>query len=610
MPQEYEPTISTTPRAGARRGRFAARRGGLRPLSVVLAIGLLACPPSEPKDAPKPPTDVERATAMLESSARLPPRAEVVALADAVAVQASKEASPEEQARLDILAAELRVRSFRFDASDADAREALELYAAAVRAARGTEIACRADRARALLMGELAKSAGTAYRELYLARRRHAPLAAEGKESACHASLGRDLASAQGFRPSGTELADLERQGDEAEKVALAGPAAASGSAATVPAATAGTPKDLVVAPIDLKPAKGTVKIGKVEKFAAEGGGRVVVHLSEPTTFQVGTLAADDKAGKDARIYLDIEKATAKGVAREIEVGGAIKRIRTGPREGGARIVLDLSAEMHRKVFYLPEPFRIVVDVSSRPAETKAASPNGPRTVRRVAIDPGHGGHDDGAVGPTGLKEKEVALDVAHRVAPVLAHELGVETLLTRDSDVFVPLEERTARANAFHADLFISIHCNASETGEARGIEVFVLDELKDVSRASARVAALENGLGSKKALDSSALDAEMGKIAGRLQSGEIAASSRKLGDLLSRATLASFGTRYPDTKDHGLKSAGFYVLLGAEMPAVLFETSFISNPDDEGRLAKADYRQKLADGVVNAVRAYKEGK
>jgi len=575
------------------------------------SLALLAGCAGPPGAATAPPSEVDRATDLVSGAAALPPRAEVVALADQIAVKASKEASVEEQARLDVLAADLRVRLHRFDGADADAREALELYAAAARAARGTEAACQADRSRALWAGEIARDASASYRELYLAKRRHASLAESGRTSACVDALSRDLAMAQGFRPAGADLADLEKEGDRAERAGAAvGPAAPGSASSAAPPPGSATVADLVVAPMDLKPAKGTAKIEKIEKFAADGGGRVVIHLSEPTTFNVGTLDADDKTGKDARIYLDIDKASAKSVAREIEVGGAIKRIRSGPREGGARIVLDLSSVMHRRVFYLPEPFRIVIDVSSRPPEKKTGSATGPRTVRRVALDPGHGGHDDGAVGPTGLKEKEVALDVAHRVAPVLAHELGVETLLTRDSDVFIPLEERTARANAFHADLFISIHCNASENGEARGIEVFVLDQLKDTSRAAARVAALENGLSVKKSLDHAALDKEMALIVDRLQSGETAASSRKLGDLLARTTLASFGPRYPDVKDHGLKSAGFYVLLGAEMPAVLFETSFISNPDDESRLAKADYRQKLADGIVNAVRAYREGK
>ena len=134
------------------------------------------------------------------------------------------------------------------------------------------------------------------------------------------------------------------------------------------------------------------------------------------------------------------------------------------------------------------------------------------------------------------------------------------------------------------------------------------MLDHDRDMNRANSRIAALENGVRSKS-LDG-ALDAEMASIASRLRSGEIGASSRRLGLLLEKSALASLGSRYADINDHGLKSAGFYVLMGAEMPAVLFETSFISNPEDEARLAKADYRQNLADAVVNAIRAYREGK
>ncbi len=127
-------------------------------------------------------------------------------------------------------------------------------------------------------------------------------------------------------------------------------------------------------------------------------------------------------------------------------------------------------------------------------APEAAAAPGTPREVRRIAVDPGHGGNDSGAVGPTGLKEKDVTLDIAHRVAPLLAHELGVETLLTRDNDAYVPLDLRAARANTFHADLFISIHCNASENGAARGVQTFILDEARDPDGVAARVAAREN--------------------------------------------------------------------------------------------------------------------
>jgi N-acetylmuramoyl-L-alanine amidase len=257
----------------------------------------------------------------------------------------------------------------------------------------------------------------------------------------------------------------------------------------------------------------------------------------------------------------------------------------------------------------LPEPFRIVVDVSSREAPSATLKPGEPRTIKRIVIDPGHGGDDAGAVGPTGLREKDVTLDIAHRVAPILAHELGVETLLTRDADVFVPLDERAARANAFHADLFVSVHCNASQDGEARGVESFVLDPLKEESRANSRIAALENGVKLQKSLDPAEMDAEMAHIYSGLKSGRVGDDSRIFGALLERSVLGSLSERYPDTKEHGVKSAAFYVLAGAEMPAVLFETSFISNPEDESRLATADYREKLADAIANAVRAYREG-
>src|SRR5207247_5948670 len=124
-----------------------------------------------------------------------------------------------------------------------------------------------------------------------------------------------------------------------------------------------------------------------------------------------------------------------------------------------------------------PEPFRLVIDVFKEPPIAEAPTQPGARRVRRVVLDPGHGGHDPGAIGAGGLREKDVALDVAHRAAPLVARELGISTLLTRDSDVSVPLDERVARANAFGADLFVSIHCNASEQGGGRGVMTFVLD-------------------------------------------------------------------------------------------------------------------------------------
>jgi N-acetylmuramoyl-L-alanine amidase len=371
---------------------------------------------------------------------------------------------------------------------------------------------------------------------------------------------------------------------------------------------------DVIVAPKSEVVSKGPVRVTSIERYGEEKGARVVINLSAPTSFNVGTLAADDSAGKDARIFVDIARASSKGIAHEIDVGGAVHRVRLGAHEGGTRVVLDLAAALYRRIFYLPDPFRIVIDVSTRPATRSDAAegPGGGRDVRRVAIDAGHGGVDAGAVGPTGLKEKDVALDIAHRIAPVLAHELKVETLLTRDTDVFVPLDERTARANAFHADLFISIHCNASENGQARGVQTFHLDQVRDPEGAASRLAARENAArkGSAEPIDPKSLDSEMNAILPGLRVGDLVTRSRHLADLVQRSALASLAQRYAGTSDQGVKSAGFFVLVGADMPAALFETSFISNPDDESRLATADYRQKMADAIVNAIRAYREGK
>jgi N-acetylmuramoyl-L-alanine amidase len=592
------------------------------------AVLLDGCSQKAPPPAPAPaPSDEARATELLDSRNALPSRPEVVALADAVAIASSRAGHNERGAALASLAAALRTRAFRIDRADADAREALELHAAAASAAAGTLAGCEADRQRALLAGELAGDAATTYRELYLASRRQSVLAAR---TPCHAAIDRALALAAAFRPRGDAMTALEREGDVAAAGAARGATAPSAFAPSAtssvptnthpnPASTAATSVSseagqVVVSPKDDAVAKGPVKVVSIEPFGNDKGGRVVINLTGPAAFNVGTLGADASAGKDARVFVDIARATSRGVKKEMDVGGVVRRVRLGTQENGTRVVLDLAASLYRRVFYLPDPFRIVVDVSTRPPlrQDKQTS-TGQREVRRVVIDPGHGGQDSGAVGPTGLTEKAVTLDIAHRAATIVSRELGMETLLTRDDDTFVPLDLRTARANAFHADLFVSIHCNASENGQARGPMTFSLDRVRNPDRLTMHIAERENASRPPKPgkeHDTKAIDEEMALIVSNLDVGDLLERSRHVADLLQRSALASLGQRWPDTKDQGTKSAGFFVLVGADMPAVLFETSFISNPEDEGRLATADYRQKLADAVANAIRAYREGK
>jgi len=354
----------------------------------------------------------------------------------------------------------------------------------------------------------------------------------------------------------------------------------------------------IVVPTLASTPPRGPVRITNVERYGARDAARIVVFVTHPATFDVGFLPAQAPE-RGPRLFVDIEKAAYQGPLA-FDVGGIVEKVRLGRQKTGTRVVLDLKSDAYRKIFYLPEPFRLVIDVSNKPPQASEATPRGPRSIRRVVIDPGHGGHDPGAIGPSGLREKDVTLDIAHRTAPLIARELGIVTLLTRDGDDFVALDERTARANAFQADLFVSIHCNATEDGAGRGVMTFVLDESRDQLAAS--IAARENAA-------SAAAGAELANVMSRVLDGGSLSRSLRFAELLQRSAMGSIKASYPGVVDHGVKRAGFYVLAGARMPAVLFETSFISNSEGETQLNTGDYRQKVADAIVNAVRAYRDG-
>jgi N-acetylmuramoyl-L-alanine amidase len=245
----------------------------------------------------------------------------------------------------------------------------------------------------------------------------------------------------------------------------------------------------------------------------------------------------------------------------------------------------------------MSEPYRIVIDVARSPP---GVSGRAPRDVSRVVLDAGHGGKDTGAVGSAGVVEKDVTLDIVQRAARALS-SMGIEVLLTRDDDRFVSLEERTARANAFGADLFVSIHCNASENRSRRGVETWVLDTTRD--EIAARVAARENHT-------TQAASADVAAMLNGMRLADQAARSTRLARLLERSAVATLRLRYPGANDGGVHPAGFYVLVGARMPSALFESSYLSNSIDEQRLATDEYRQLLADAVANAVKAYRDGR
>lgn len=511
----------------------------------------------------------------------LPSRPEAVAHADHLAVQGSKSGG-ERGAALTLTAAELRARLWRLEGREADALEAVELYRGVEQS--GAPSACDARLDRALLEGELRADPAETYRAVYQTRVAH-------PKTPCAKRAGNVLDALAAFRPLPNVLAELERKVGSPD-----GATSDEGaSAATVKHDPAGP---VVVPTLAGAVPKGPVRITRIEKYGAKDAARVVVFINQPATFDVGFIGRQD--GRGPRLYVDVDKAKYKG-ALEMNVGGLVERVRIGKHKSATRVVLDLTTDVYRKVFYLPEPFRLVIDVSKTPPQQLAQGAEASRTIHRVVLDPGHGGHDPGAIGPSGLREKDVTLDIAHRAAPLIARELGVATLLTRDSDDFIPLDERAARANAFKADLFVSIHCNASEDENGHGVMTFVLDESRD--QGALRVAARENAA-------SPAAAAELANALSQVADASSTARSVHFAELLQRAASASLQPKSQNVSDHGVKRAGFYVLAGARMPAVLFETSFISNPVEESRLNTGDYRQKLADSVVNAIRAYREGR
>jgi N-acetylmuramoyl-L-alanine amidase len=218
--------------------------------------------------------------------------------------------------------------------------------------------------------------------------------------------------------------------------------------------------------------------------------------------------------------------------------------------------------------------------------------------IGRIVIDPGHGGHDTGTIGPHGLMEKDLCLDVALRLGHLIEQKLpGAEVVYTRKDDTFIPLEQRTAIANDAKADLFISIHANSSHDHEARGIETYYLNFA--TSEESLEVATRENSLSQEGLHD---LQDIVKKIARNEKIEESKEFANDVQDSLShRMQLVSQNER-----NRGVKKAPFVVLIGANMPSILSEISFISNPSDEKLLRKSDQRQRVADGLYRGIAAY----
>ena len=220
--------------------------------------------------------------------------------------------------------------------------------------------------------------------------------------------------------------------------------------------------------------------------------------------------------------------------------------------------------------------------------------------VRRIVVDAGHGGRDTGAIGPRGMREKDLALAIAKKVAGRLK-ALGFQVILTRKSDVFVSLDERTRIANEARADLFISIHCNAARKRRLQGIETWTLNVTSD--RYAARLAAFENAEADRTVSDLRLILADLATRAN-------ASDARDLAVSVQSSLVRTLRGRVGPVRDHGVKQALFYVLLGTRMPSILVETGFISNPAEEARLKSARFQDGTAEAIARGVKEFVESR
>jgi N-acetylmuramoyl-L-alanine amidase len=355
----------------------------------------------------------------------------------------------------------------------------------------------------------------------------------------------------------------------------------------------------LLVIPSPIFAEASGVEVKDIRFWSSENYTRVVVDLTHSVEFSKNRLSNPD------RLYFDVKDAhIAKEINTSIPVGdGILKTVRASQfNKTTVRVVLDLDEISDYQTFIFDDPARLVIDVYGK--TTTAAKPEVNFVKRRIVLDPGHGGHDPGAVGPKNLYEKDVVLDIALKLKKVLMEDPFNEVVLTRERDVFIPLEERTAMANRKNADLFVSIHANASSRREAKGIETYLLNWTDD--EEAIRVAARENAISLKKMR---AMNRQV-DIVDVIKSDLIRENKRdesiKLANYIQRSLVSNLESDMKQVLNLGVKQALFYVLFGAKMPSVLVEVSFISNPEEERLLSNEMYRTEIAKGIAKGLNTY----
>ena len=333
---------------------------------------------------------------------------------------------------------------------------------------------------------------------------------------------------------------------------------------------------------------------------------RIVFDLDRPLQHRMGEVSSPP------RVFIDLIGAELPAeLPRLLEVQGTgVQQIRVAMnRPGVVRAVLDLEAAAGYSLFTLADPHRLVLDVPSPEIAEQLSNARRPPApeggsearqlgfgIRKIVIDPGHGGTAPGAIGKNGDTEKDLALDISKRLADNLRNG-GFEVLLTRHGDESVALEERPGFATRQNADMFVSVHINSSTNGSLSGFETYYLDLATDPTAAETAFREndmVEGGMGN--------LDEALNHIVRNANKRE----SRDLAQAIQDSLVLQTSKSYDGVRDLGVKHAPFVVLVGAEMPAVLVECGFLSHSEEEARLRDPEYRQQIADAIYIGIANY----
>lgn len=371
----------------------------------------------------------------------------------------------------------------------------------------------------------------------------------------------------------------------------------------------------LFVLPLASKGDDPRIEIYNLRSYTHPSYTRVVVDIGKLREYSFNELHKPD------RIYVDIYQAKLNPIlhGKTFLVQNAyLSQIRIAQKTlSTVRVVVDLDFNKVKRyrVWHLFDPFRIVIDIyphSEALESFPAKLPQLPQPaksgysmvrqlalgIQRIVIDPGHGGDDPGCIGKKGLQEKEVVLDVALKLKKLLNQKNDLEVILTRESDIFIPLENRTVIANQKEADLYISIHANASRNKNRCGVETFYLNFSLDPSVNE--IAARENATSTKNI-------SQMKEIIQKIVRNSKIVESEELAEKIQKNLVKILSKNYEDVKDLGVKGGPFWVLIGVEdVPSILVEISHLSNLREEARLKSSQYREQVAQGIYEGIMEY----